>query len=248
MKIVPAIDLIGGQCVRLSEGDFQTRKTYYEDPLEAAKAFERAGLDRLHLVDLDGARTGDVVHWDVLERIAANTALQVDFSGGIKTREAVQRAFALGAAQVAVGSLAVKQPETVIGWIGEFGAERIIIGADIKDGHIAVHGWQEVSTLTAEAFIETFSLAGARYFLCTDVSRDGRLAGPSTPLYRQLLARFPGIALLASGGVSCMDDLRELRTAGCYAAIVGKAIYEGRVGTDELAAFDAEAENLQKPG
>ena len=237
MKIVPAIDIIGGQCVRLSEGDFNTKKIYYSDPLDAAIAFEKAGLEQLHLVDLDGARSGQVVHWDILERIASGTNLKIDFSGGIKTEAHVERAVSSGATQVTIGSLAVKDPDTVKGWIHEYGPDRIILGADVKGEHIAIHGWQDVSELTIFNFLEDYLGAGAKWFLCTDVAKDGRLQGPSTSLYRKILSRFSGIQLIASGGVSDMDDLVELRNSGCASAIVGKAIYEGKVELEELAGF-----------
>jgi len=240
MKIVPAIDIINGQCVRLSEGDFSTKKVYYTDPLEAAKAFETAGLKYLHLVDLDGARSGSVVNWRVLERIAAETSLIIDFSGGIKTEAQVEHALSCGADQVAIGSLAVKDPETVKGWIKEYGKGRIIIGADIKQERIAIHGWQDVSEKTIYEFLEEYIATGAAGYLCTDVSKDGRLEGPATELYRKILGKFPGISLIASGGVSGMKDLEALRDAGCSSAIVGKAIYEDKISLHELAAFEEE--------
>ena len=234
MRIIPAIDIIDGQCVRLSEGDFTTSKVYYSDPLDAACEFESAGLEYLHLVDLDGAKRRKVANWSVLERITSATGLSVDFSGGISERSDIERALELGARQVTIGSLAVRSPELVEEWIRRFGADHIIIGADVRESYITTHGWQERSDMHVQDFIKHFSTAGARHFLCTDVSRDGMLLGPSTELYAELIDQFPDINLIASGGVSSLDDLKTLRSIGCGSAIVGKAIYEHRVTLEEL--------------
>ncbi len=237
MKIIPAIDIINGQCVRLSEGDYTTKKVYFENPVEAAKSFEEAGLKYLHLVDLDGAKAGEVQNWDILESICQATDLQVDFSGGIKTKQQVEQAFELGAQQVAIGSLCIKDPDTVKGWLNEFGSNRIIVGADVKDEKIAIHGWQETSSISIFDFLSDFTKAGAKHFLCTDVSKDGMLQGASTKLYKLILKQFPDVKLIASGGVSSILDLEELKSIKCAAAIVGKAIYENRVSLNELVAL-----------
>lgn len=235
MKIIPAIDIINGQCVRLSEGNYDTKKVYYEQPVEAAINFEKAGLKYLHVVDLDGAKSGKVVNWEVLEEICRKTTLHVDFSGGIKTLQEVEKAFGLGAKQIAIGSLAVKAPETVMQWLDTFGSDKIIIGADVKDKKIAIHGWQETANSTVFEFIEQYLLAGAQHFLCTDVSKDGKLQGPAVSLYKEILEKFPDIDLIASGGVSSMDDFQALQMINCPSVIVGKAIYENRVSVEELA-------------
>ena len=234
MIIIPAIDLIGGKCVRLTKGDYNTTKIYNENPLEVAKSFEDAGLTHLHLVDLDGAKKGEVVNWEVLETIAKGTNLTIDFSGGIKSADAVQNALNLGASKVTIGSIAVKRPDTFKQWILDFGPEKLILGADVLGDKIAVHGWQEASEATIFDFIEGYELCGIRQVMCTDVSKDGMLQGPSIELYTEILRRFPQIQLVASGGVSNLNDLKELKSIGCHAAIVGKAIYEGRVSLSEL--------------
>lgn len=237
MDIVPAIDIIDGQCVRLTEGDYDTSKVYYRDPLTAARKFEDAGLSRLHVVDLDGARKRQVQNWDVLRSICTSTSLQVDFSGGISSEDDLDRAFDLGASQVAIGSLAAKQPERVMEWLNAYGAERIIVGADVRDRVIAVSGWQDSTGLGLFDFLERYTEAGAIHFLCTDIALDGRLEGPSTTLYREIMHAFPDIKLIASGGVSAMDDILELKPIGCSEVIVGKAIYEERITLQELKAY-----------
>lgn len=234
MRIIPAIDIINGQCVRLSEGDYDTKKVYYANPLDAAKAFEAAGVEFLHLVDLDGAKQGAVKNWAILEEICKNTGLKVDFSGGIKKIEQVERAFELGAKQIAIGSLAVKNFELVSKWIQQFGAEKIIVGADIKNERIAINGWLQTSDFTIFEFVQKYLDAGAKHFLCTDVSKDGKLEGPSFELYKTLMEQFPAMQLIASGGVSNLDDVIQLKKMNCPAAIVGKAIYEERVTVEEL--------------
>jgi phosphoribosylformimino-5-aminoimidazole carboxamide ribotide isomerase len=238
MKIIPAIDIINGQCVRLSEGDFTTSKVYYTDPLEAAVQFEAAGLEALHLVDLDGARQRRVANWDVLERIASGTSLRVDFSGGISSARDVEKALGCGAAQVAVGSLAARDPHMVDQWLQHFGSDRIIIGADVREGYIATHGWQETSAWEIIEFISRYRESGGKFFLCTDVSRDGLLAGPAVDLYQAVLEAVEDIHLVASGGVASLADLEALREAGCGSAIVGKAIYEKRITLRELSLFN----------
>lgn len=235
MKIIPAIDLIGGKCVRLRFGDYSQKTEYYDDPLDAAKQFEAAGIKHLHLVDLDGAKQGQPVNVGVLERIATHTALTIDFGGGIRKKEDIERVLNAGAAQVTVGSLAVKSPDTVIEWLRHFGPEKLIIGADIKDGKIAVNAWQEVSSRTAGDFLQFYARHGARYAVCTDISRDGSLQGVNIDFYRELQEACPEMNFIASGGVASLDDLQRLQAAGLYGAIVGKAIYEGYVQLSDLA-------------
>ena len=234
MKIIPAIDIINGQCVRLSEGDYSTKKVYFKDPLDAALSFEKAGVKYLHLVDLDGAKAGAVKNWDILERITRSTNLHVDFSGGIKSTEQVERAFNLGAKQVAIGSLSVKDPKIVKEWLKSYGADKIIIGADVKNERIAIHGWQETADLSVFDFMKDYLDAGATTFLCTDVSKDGMLDGPSFDLYQKILNQFNDLELIASGGVTTNKDVVDLEKQGCSAAIIGKAIYEGRIDLKAL--------------
>lgn len=245
MDIIPAIDLIDGKCVRLTEGDFTRQTTYHADPAEMAKRFEAAGLRRLHLVDLDGARAGSVQNWKVLEAITAATDLVVDFGGGIKTEEEVRRVFDSGAELATVGSIAVKNEPLLLEWFGRFGAGRFLLGADVRDEKISVAGWQESTEIDIFSFIEKYSAHGVRQLFCTDVRKDGRLEGPSLDLYERIISRFPDIFFIASGGVSGMDDLHALRGIGCRAAIVGKAIYEDRISPDEAAAF---ARQMPDPG
>ena len=237
MLIVPVIDLIDAKCVRLTKGDYDTKKTYNENPLEVAKMFESNGITHLHLVDLDGAKAGKVVNWKVLESITNNTTLKVDFSGGIKTKDTALRAFELGANQIAVGSLAVKNPKEFVDWIWEFGEEKLILGADVLHEKVAVSGWQENSNKDVFSFLDFYSEEGIDYVLCTDISKDGMLLGPSIELYKKIIAEYPEMNLIASGGVSSMNDLHQLKEIGCYAAIVGKAFYENKISLVELKNF-----------
>ena len=237
-EIIPAIDLIDGQCVRLTKGDYSTRKTYNEDPVAVAREFESYGFKRLHVVDLDGARSKHVVNHKVLERIAASTSgLVIDFGGGIKSDEDLRIAFDSGASLVTVGSIAATQPEMFIGWLQEYGADRLILGADVKDGRISINGWKEESTQELLPFLDLFIQKGTRHVLCTDISKDGMLQGPATPLYRKIMARYPECRLIASGGVSGMQDIIALDEAGIPAVVFGKAIYEGRISLKELAGW-----------
>jgi phosphoribosylformimino-5-aminoimidazole carboxamide ribotide isomerase len=237
MEIIPAIDLIGGKCVRLSQGDYSSKIEYHDDPLEMAKRFEGVGIRRLHLVDLDGAKAKKIVNADVLERICAGTSLQVDFGGGIQSDVEIQKAFLLGAKQVTGGSIAVKNPELFQTWIEKYGFEKIILGADAKDRKIAVGGWEETTSVELIPFVRDYVASGIRYVICTDVAKDGQLQGPSTQLYIDMMSEIPGVKLIASGGVSCMQDLEDLQKSGVYGAIVGKAYYEGRVTLEQLASF-----------
>lgn len=238
MTIIPAIDLIDGQCVRLTKGDYDTKKVYNTDPLEVAKQFEENGFTRLHLVDLDGAKAGKVINLSVLESICHNTQLQVDFGGGIKTDEDLEKVFKAGASQVTIGSLAVKDPTKVKDWISKFGADRIILGADVKDRKIAVSGWLETSSIDLFDFIEDYYSCGIRNVLCTDISKDGMLEGPAFDLYLELIKRFTDLKLIASGGVSGIEDVRKLKDLGIPAVVIGKAIYEGRIDLRELGVLN----------
>jgi phosphoribosylformimino-5-aminoimidazole carboxamide ribotide isomerase len=237
MEIIPAIDIINGKCVRLTEGDYARKQVYADDPLEMAKKFEGAGMRRLHLVDLDGARAGKVTNWPVLESIAANTALQVDFGGGIKTEQELQRVLDAGAWQATIGSLAVKNPEMLTAWVDAYGPEKFLLGADVKGEYIAISGWLETTDVSIYDFLAGWLEKGIRTVFCTDVAKDGKLEGPSVALYRTILEQFPSLPLIASGGVSSMDDLYALQETGCAAAIVGKAIYENRISLKELQQF-----------
>jgi phosphoribosylformimino-5-aminoimidazole carboxamide ribotide isomerase len=237
MLIIPAIDIIDGKCVRLTKGNYDTKIIYNENPVDAAKTFEDSGITHLHLVDLDGAKKSEVVNWKVLEKIASQTTLHIDFSGGIKTKQSAQQAFDSGAAQITVGSLAAKNPKEFVDWIWEFGEEKLILGADVIKDKIAIHGWQESSTKDIYSYLDYFFEEGIDYVLCTDVSKDGMLQGPSIDLYKDILEEYEEIKLIASGGVSSLEDLNQLKEIGCYAAIVGKAFYEGRISLSELSNF-----------
>jgi phosphoribosylformimino-5-aminoimidazole carboxamide ribotide isomerase len=237
MEIIPAIDLIGGQCVRLTEGDFAQQTTYDSNPLEVAKRFEANGIKRLHLVDLDGARARKPVNLNVLESIAANTSLTIDFGGGLQSDEAVQQAFDAGAAQITAGSIAVREPEKVKNWLLEYGADKIIIGADFKGTNIAISAWTEESRYPLQDFMSGYLTTGAKLFICTDVSKDGKLQGPSINTYRHLKLTLPEAQVIASGGVTTVQDLEELQEIGVKGAIIGKAIYEGTITLKDLARF-----------
>ncbi len=237
MQIIPAIDIIDGKCVRLTQGDYSQKKIYNEHPLEVAKEFEDAGLQRLHLVDLDGAKAGAVKNWKVLETLASKTALTIDFGGGIKTEKDVNIVFDSGAVLATVGSLAVKDKELFISWLQQYGADKFLLGADVKNEKIAINGWQETSEVWIYDFIEDYIQHGIQQVFCTDVSKDGMLEGAAVDLYKNILDKFPTLFLIASGGVSSIDDLERLHDAGCKGAIVGKAIYEGRISLNELKKF-----------
>lgn len=240
MNLIPAIDIINGQCVRLTKGDYDTKKVYSESPADVAKSFEDAGLTHVHVVDLDGARAKHIVNYKILEQIATQTNLAVDFGGGIKSETDVHTAFDCGAAQVTLGSIAVDTPELVMDWLEKFDAGRLILGADAKNRRIATHGWEKDSGIDVVDFVKDYAAKGFEYVLCTDVAKDGMLAGPSLELYYELLAELPEIALIASGGVTTMDDLYQLEELGCAAAIIGKAIYEGKISLKELEKYQLE--------
>jgi phosphoribosylformimino-5-aminoimidazole carboxamide ribotide isomerase len=235
MRIIPAIDLIDGKCVRLTQGDYAQKKVYNENPLDVAKSFEDQGLQYLHLVDLDGAKAGRVTNWKVVESITTHTKLVVDFGGGIKTDDEIRKLFERGIQQVNLGSIAVKEPEKVIQWIDEFGSDKIILSADVKNNTIAISGWQESSSINIRNFLRDYIENGIEYVTCTDISTDGMLTGPNIELYKTLILSFPQLHLVASGGVGTMEDLQELKRIGVDGVIVGKAIYEGRVKLEELA-------------
>jgi len=239
MDIIPAIDLIDGKCVRLTEGDFKQKTIYNESPLEVAKQFENAGIKRLHLVDLDGARAGKVQNWKVLESISRETGLVIDFGGGIKTAEEVEKVFDLGARYVTIGSIAVKNELMLVAWFEKYGADRFLLGADVKNEKLAIGGWLETTGIDIIDFIRKYLGHGIRQLFCTDVSKDGKLEGPSIDLYRKILHHFPNIHFIASGGVSSKDDLILLREIGCNGVIVGKAIYENRISINDLTAFNS---------
>lgn len=238
MEIIPAIDIIDGKCVRLTHGDYSQKKIYNEFPLEVAMQFADAGLERLHLVDLDGARAGSVKNWKVLEAIAGRTSLAVDFGGGIKSSKDVQIVLECGAQWATVGSVAAKEPVLFSDWLRIFGADRFFLGADVRDEKITVSGWAEQTEIDVFDFIRKYVDQGLRQVFCTDVQRDGALAGPSLALYERIIKEFPDLHFVASGGVSSIDDLHALRDAGCRGVIIGKAIYEGRISLAQLQSFN----------
>lgn len=234
MRIIPAIDIIDGKCVRLSKGDYNTKKVYNENPLEVALEFEANGIEYLHLVDLDGAKSQQIVNYNILESIATQTNLKVDFGGGIKRDEDLKIAFESGASQITGGSIAVKNQELFLQWLSIYGGDKIILGADCKDRKVSTSGWLETSDLEVSQFIKDYEEEGIQYVICTDIAKDGMLQGPSVDLYKELMASSPSIRLIASGGIANFSDLKEMKAIGCEGAIVGKAIYEGKVTLKEL--------------
>lgn len=238
MRIIPAIDIIDGKCVRLSKGDYATRKVYNEDPLEVAKAYVDYGLKYLHLVDLDGAKAKSIVNHNILERLASKTDLKIDFGGGLKSDEDLRIAFDCGANQITGGSIAVKNPEIFKQWILQYGEDKIILGADVKGDNIAVSGWLETSQEKINPFIETYQKEGIKYVICTDISKDGMLEGPAFDLYENLITANPKISLIASGGISSESEFPVLSKMGCEAVIVGKAIYEKKITLKALSEFN----------
>ncbi len=236
IEIIPATDIIGGECVRFTQGDYDRKTTYYSDPLEAAKAFEGVGIKRLHVVDLDGAKSSHPMNLKVLERVATHTSLTVQYGGGIKSAQALTDVFNAGASRAIVGSLAVRQPELFSAWLDEFGGERMVLGADLKNGKVAIQGWLEESQMGASELFKIFMPHGLRHIICTDISRDGMMCGAATELYKTLSAEFPTLNIIASGGVSKMSDVEELDRAGVQSVIVGKALYEGGISLKEVEA------------
>lgn len=234
IELIPAIDLIDGKCVRLRKGDYAQKTVYNEDPLSQALEFQNLGFRRLHIVDLDGARSRHIVNDDVLRKIAGQTDLTIDFGGGIKTTEDIEKAFDAGAHMVTVGSIAVTEPKTFLGWLEKYGSERIILGADVRNGMVSINGWKEDSTEELLPFLKRYVEAGVRNVLCTEISKDGTLAGPATELYRSVMEKYPDLHLIASGGVSCNEDIRQLEINGIPAVVFGKAYYEGKIKISEL--------------
>jgi phosphoribosylformimino-5-aminoimidazole carboxamide ribotide isomerase len=243
MRIIPAIDIIDGKCVRLTKGDYGTKKIYSESPLEIAKMFEASGIEYLHLVDLDGAKAQHIVNFKVLEQIASKTKLKIDFGGGLKTNEDLHIAFNSGAKQVTGGSIAVKDPHTFEAWISKYGASKIILGADSDNGKVSISGWMEQSKEDVIPFIKAYQKKSIKYVICTDISKDGMLEGPSIELYKQIIAECSNssddqsIKLIASGGISIIDELPILKEIGCEGVIIGKAIYENRISLKQLEKF-----------
>ncbi len=237
MRIIPAIDIINGQCVRLSKGDYTTKKVYNENPLEIAKQFEAHGIEHLHLVDLDGAKASHIVNHKVLETIATKTKLKIDFGGGLKTDDDLRIAFESGAKQITGGSIAVKKPEVFKNWLSKFGSDKIILGADANNEKIAISGWLEESDEELIPFVQNYLNEGVSYVICTDIAKDGMLEGPSFDLYKKMLSQLPNIKLIASGGISTFDELPKLATLGCEGTIVGKAIYEHKISLKQLENY-----------
>ena len=233
IELIPAIDIINGQCVRLTKGDYD-QKTVYGNPLDMAQEFERIGYERLHVVDLDGAKSKHIVNSNVLQSLASETKLTIDFGGGIKTDEDIETAFNSGAQMVTIGSIAVTNPERFMGWLEKYGSDRIILGADVRNGRISINGWKEDSSEDLLPFLKKYIDAGVRNVLCTEISKDGTLAGPAIDLYKKVMETYPQLHLIASGGVSSIDDIKALDAAGISAVVFGKAIYEGKINLQEL--------------
>ncbi len=234
IEIIPATDIIAGECVRLSQGDYDRKTTYYSDPLEAAKAFEGAGIKRLHMVDLDGAKASHPMNLKVLERVATHTSLVLQYGGGIKSSDALRDVFNAGAERAIVGSLAVREPEMFAGWLDQFGSEKMVLGADLKNGKVAIQGWLEESQMGAAELFNLFIPHGLKHIICTDISRDGMMCGSAVELYKSLMAEFPTLNIIASGGISKMSDIEDLDRADVGSVIVGKALYEGGITLKEL--------------
>jgi phosphoribosylformimino-5-aminoimidazole carboxamide ribotide isomerase len=237
ITVIPAIDILEGKCVRLEQGDYRIKKVYDADPLDVAMTFQDNGFTRLHMVDLDGARSSHVVNWSVLERLAARTLLNIDFGGGIKTDDDLRIVFGSGASMATIGSIAIRDKALFLSWITAYGPDKIILGADVKDQHIAISGWQEVTDIGIMPFLTEYTENGVKEVLCTDVSKDGMLKGASFDLYQMILEKFPAIRLLASGGITSVDDLEKLDRLGVSGAIIGKAYYEGRLSLKDLKKF-----------
>lgn len=235
IEIIPAIDIIEGKCVRLTKGNYSEKKIYNENPLEVALMFEDAGLKRLHLIDLDGAQAKHIVNWKILEKISSRTSLSIDFGGGIKSEGDLKIAFDCGASQITAGSLAVTDELQVMQWLKKYSAEKIIIGADVKNEKISIHGWKEDTEISLFDFLKKYREKNAKYFICTDIEKDGMMQGSSPELYKKILENNAGIKLIASGGVSNLEDIEMLDKTGCFGAIIGKAIYEGKINLKEIS-------------
>jgi phosphoribosylformimino-5-aminoimidazole carboxamide ribotide isomerase len=240
MEIIPAIDIIDGKCVRLEQGNYDKVTLYHKEPLEVAKRFQDAGLKRLHLVDLDGAKAGAVKNWKVLENISARTSMIIDFGGGIKNQKDVEIVFNSGAAFTTVGSIAVKNEDEFLKWLTKFGADKFLLGADVRNEKIAVSGWQETTQVWIYDFIQKYVDHGVKQVFCTDISKDGKMEGPALDLYKNITSKFPDLFFLASGGVTSLNDLEQLRKIGCRGAILGKAIYENRISLHDLHLFNIQ--------
>ena len=238
--LIPAIDIIDGKCVRLTKGDYAQIKVYDDDPVAVAREFERLGFKRLHVVDLDGAKAKHIVNEATLKAITGATSLTVDFGGGIKTDEDINRAFAAGAAMVTVGSIAVTHPELFLAWLTKYGPDRLILGADVRQGKISINGWLEDSTVDLLPFLKRYVEAGVKHVLCTEISRDGTLQGPATALYKEIMAEYPQLQLIASGGVGSIDDIKALAVAGIPAVVFGKAWYEGHITPDDIQQLEQQ--------
>jgi len=237
IQIIPAIDILEGKCVRLEQGDYRIKKVYNADPLETALSFQDHGITRLHIVDLDGARSSHVINWGVLERLSSRTSLKIDFGGGIKTEEDLNIVFESGAAMATVGSIAIKDRELFKSWMFAYGPEKIILGADVKDGRIAISGWQEVTETKIVPFLNGYKEFGVKQVLCTDISKDGMLMGTSLDLYKMIREQVPFVDILASGGITSVADIEKLDSMGVYGAIIGKALYEGLITLNDLTHF-----------
>jgi phosphoribosylformimino-5-aminoimidazole carboxamide ribotide isomerase len=246
MEIIAAIDILNGKCVRLTQGDYAQQTVYSERPLEVAKAFEDAGVKRVHLVDLDGAKAGAVKNWKVLEQIADKTDLRIDFGGGIHSREDIDLLINAGAQWATVGSMAVKNEDLFSEWLIHYGPDRFLLGADVRDEKIAIHGWLELTEIRIADFISKYTGKGIRQLFCTDISRDGLLGGPAIGLYKQIIAEFPQLHFIASGGVGSVDDIYELQQIGCHGVIIGKAIYEGKIRISDLSAVQDSLNQIRK--
>ena len=242
IELIPAIDIIDGKCVRLTKGDYDRKVTYNDDPVAQAKEFETLGFRRLHIVDLDGAKSKHVVNIEVLRKITQETNLTVDFGGGIKSEDDIEKAFGAGAEMVTIGSVAVTEPEKFLSWMAKYGAERIILGADTRNGKVSINGWKEDSTEELLPFLKRYINKGVRNVLCTEISKDGTLSGPAVELYKEVMAEYPDIHLIASGGVASNADIKALDAAGIPAVVFGKAYYEGKINLNELNQLSTDGE------
>lgn len=236
IKIIPAIDIIDGKCVRLKQGDYEQKKVYDEDPVAVAKRFAEAGVERLHMVDLDGAKAGHVINDHILKRVVEETNLKVDFGGGIKSNDDIQKVFDAGAHQASIGTIAVKNPKLLLSWLQKYGAERIILGADVLNDIVRINGWASTTEIKLFDFLTNYRWHGFKYVLCTDIEKDGMMQGSSIELYKSILDKFPAMKLIASGGVSSLEEIRQLEKIGCYGVVLGKAIYENQIALEDLVA------------
>ncbi len=234
IKIIPAIDIIDGKCVRLKQGDYEQKKVYDEDPVAVAKRFAALGVERLHMVDLDGAKAGHVINDHILRRVVEETELKVDFGGGIKSNEDIQKVFDAGAHQASIGTLAVKNPKLLLSWLQKYGAERIILGADVLNGIVRINGWTNPTEIKLFDFLTNYRWHGFQYVLCTDIEKDGMMQGSSLDLYASIMKQFPEMKLIASGGVSSVEEIRQLEKIGCYGVVLGKAIYENQIALEDI--------------